>query len=130
MFSKYIGLPYSVANCWELVAKIQSEQFGISLPLFQTVNPNNTIAVAKTIAQQKQSGKWSQTVEPKHGAVVLLQRNNTPTHAGIYINIDGQAGIIHTSLATGCVFNTLSCISSQWNIAGYYMPVKGEFNDA
>ena len=126
MYSKYIGIPYAKAHCWQLVALIQKEMFCITVPMFEDINPDNIKAVASVIkSQQCERSKWQALAKPKHGCIVLMHRGGVATHAGVYIKTDIMAGVIHTSREASSHFTHFNQLCVNWNVTGYYMPIKG-----
>ena len=99
---EYVGIPYEVCDCYQLVRAVYGEVFGIELPDFSYRG-----SISKAHRIREGMTEWRE-VEPKHAApgdVILMWAGKLPTHVGIYVGREsGQGCMLHTDDPPGRSF--------------------------
>ena len=113
-FSKLVGKPYEMANCWDLVREFYMSVFHIELSKYYndlTPNPTETKNLISTNVGQftKVEGP------PEFGDIVLFKVRGIESHIGVYI---GDGKFLHSSVKTGSVIDLVD----RWKnvLVGYY----------
>lgn len=115
---KYLLIPFSRCNCWQLVRRIYADH-GIALPEFD-ITADQAVAINQAVTRQRPL--WRRLDAPKTPCVVLLRNDaDNPqlcNHFGIYL--DGR--ILHTLEKSGPA--TFKPDHPLWRhrIEGYYEP--------
>lgn len=121
---KYIGIPYSHANCAELVAQVLAKQFGRHEAAFSIIALNgnagsnfmeqwNIAKAAKNLAVEIGGG------EVEDGDLVLLESRNA-LHIGIFTILNLARCVLHTSKETGAILQRLVDVEKTYRVKGFY----------
>lgn len=103
--NRYVGMRWvegargpDAFDCWGLLAWIQREYYGVSLP-DRAVDPE---VMRDLYRDQVASGRWRISPIPADGCGVLLRGGDRP-HVGVYLSNDG-GGVLHAAEGVGVVF--------------------------
>lgn len=112
--NKFIGIPYSKMDCYQLVREASREIYGKELPEIS----DYIHQPAETIEQYQASNKWREIPSPEVGCVVVL--GQTPTfakHIGLWLG----DGVLHATRKYGSVVqDEFQLISAGYSNFRYY----------
>lgn len=82
-YSRYMGLPYTSYNCWELCCLFLQNEMGINTKRMVTIydgcfNINHVTQVA-----DKEKKRWQKVIESQKGDIVELHISKQDFHVGI-----------------------------------------------
>lgn len=126
--TKYIGIRYCPGgntidegfDCWGLFKHIQYEHFNIKLNTID-VGVYNYKNIVKAFKTKVMFTNWTSINEPIHGCGVLMNLSKVPCHVGVWVDIPGACGVIHSIDDLGVVFSTEQNLNINfWKISGYY----------
>lgn len=101
-----------------LLAWIYKQQFNINLPLISAAEGDLRCQI-KAFQAHPEHRQLVDT--PKEGDALLLRQSRHPVHVGIWIDTEGEAGVLHAYQGAGVVFQTLNSLKlSGWSIEGVY----------
>jgi hypothetical protein len=110
-------------RCWQMVAEIERDLYGRSLPPLIGPPPNLRDR-ARHFAAHEAHG-WSEVDRPEDGAVALMHRAGTPRemliHAGVFIAIE-RAGVLHCDDPCGVVFDSLLELRTRRWMPRWFIP--------
>ena len=107
-------------DCWGLLAWVYQQQFNINLPRI-SVAEGDLRSQIKAFRAHPEHRHWQQVDTPKEGDALLLRQSRHPIHVGIWIETEGEAGVLHALQGAGVVFQTLNSLKlSSWSIEGVY----------
>ena len=107
-------------DCWGLLAWVYKQQFNIHLPRI-SVNEGDLRAQVKAFRAHPEHRHWQQVDTLKEGDALLLRQSRHPIHVGIWIDTEGESGMLHSLQGAGVVFQTLNSLTlSGWSIEGVY----------
>jgi cell wall-associated NlpC family hydrolase len=114
----YIGIPWvpGESDCWHFARRVWREQFGWEVPVID-VDATSRLLSSRAFAGHAERAKWQSVSAPCNGDAVLMGRNATPSHVGIWV--DGA--ILHSLEHSGVVYtqpNALTQIGMR--VLGYY----------
>ena len=128
--SSYVGLPFldggrdrQGLDCWGLVRLVYAERLGIRLPDFAEVRAADARAVARTVADQIESGFWLPVIrgaEREFDVVVMRGhegRSGLTRHVGVVAAFDT---VLHVEQHTDAVCPRLTSPSVKFRITGIY----------
>lgn len=105
----YIGIPHKPGgegpahyDCWHLLRHLQSEYFGVEMPVAPIGDEEACLALFK---DKTATGDWVHVDQPRHGDCALLRGGMWP-HVGIYLDIDG-GGVLHSMEGPGVIWTRL-----------------------
>ncbi len=130
--AQYIGTPYSETGegpesfyCWSFFRHIEKQHFSRELPSIP--NEDHLLAVAKSFRDRGERKDWVLTDDPKDGDGVLMRQARYPTHCGVWLDIDGCAGVLHCVRGNGVVFQRMDDLTATgWKVEGVYSYVGGK----
>lgn len=112
--SERIGAPYDLAtaNCWHLATRALAALYGVEAPAFRKRDAASRKARLEAADGFRLWEGWEETEAASDGALVLMSREGCEPdlHAGVFIVLPFQAGVLHTSDPHGIVFETLGDI--------------------
>jgi hypothetical protein len=95
--NKYIGIPFSKCNCFDLVIQFYKNEFGIVVA-DPNIKANDTRNIFSKYVLEIQKN-WKTITEPKNYCIVAIANDqtipNTVQHFGIYLDI-GEGKILHS----------------------------------
>ena len=98
----FVGIPYEVCDCYQLVRAVYGEVFGIELSDFSYQD-----AVSRTRRMLEGIVEWEE-VEPEEagpGDVIVQWSGPLPAHLGVYVGREGgRACMLHTDDPPGRSF--------------------------
>lgn len=95
-YQKYIGIPYSKANCADLALMIQKNEFGKEYIDYE--KPESTSPFGYCRAVKKNIPNYlEERLIPINGCAVLLVCRGRLSHIGTYLNMNKTDYVIHTS---------------------------------
>ncbi|PWE32785.1 hypothetical protein DDZ14_08545 [Maritimibacter sp. 55A14] len=119
-WGKYVGLPFTQANCWGLVRVIFGDELGVRLPEFGDASARYMAACARlrlrqgssaelraaqaAVAQEIAAGQgaecWTDVAAPRAFDVALMTAgaDNRVRHVGVMID---EARLIHSEAGAG-----------------------------
>ena len=107
-------------DCWGLLAWVYKQQFNINLPRI-SVAEGDLRSQIKAFRAHPEHRHWQQVDSPKEGDALLLRQSRHPIHVGLWIETEGEAGVLHALQGAGVVFQTLNSLKlSSWSIEGVY----------
>ena len=93
---KYVCLPFSQYNCYELLRKIYTEEFGITLPV---IDRGSTFETRKIFKKEVANFKhWKPIKEESERDVIILRVLGYPFHIGMVIK---KGWMLHTESIVG-----------------------------
>lgn len=106
-------------DCYTFSRMIQRKHFGIDMPAID-VNPEDFRAVAMEMKSSHEKKRWQPSSSPAEGDFVLMAHAKYPSHAGIYLDVDG-GGVLHCVRGSGVVFASLAALKlSGWSHLEFY----------
>lgn len=125
----YLHKPWSPAgygpqsfNCWGLVWHVYRNHFGVTLPMYPSINAERLREVSREIAAHE--SEWIECKEPQDGCVVGLSTGQALHHVGIYIAADSGL-VLHASAGNGVIAQSLAELrASGWNRISFYQHHK------
>lgn len=111
--ASYIGTPYEVVNCWELVRHFYRDVFGIELKHYYLDFPQTRKETQGLIYTNK--GDFENVGVPKFGDIIVFKIRGVESHIGVFID---RGVFLHSSRGVGCVMDKIE----KWepHISGYY----------
>ena len=107
-------------DCWGLLVWVYQQQFKITLPHI-VVAEGDLRSQVKAFKAHSEHAHWQRVETPKEGDALLLRQSRHPIHVGIWIDTEGEAGVLHALQGVGVVFQTLNSIKlSGWSVEGIY----------
>lgn len=105
--NKVIGLPYDAykAHCWDLVEYLVPNAPKLS------VAAESLTASVRHFKEEKAKYNLQEVTEFKDGDILLLGKDKTLFHAGVYFN----GGVVHAS-TTGVVYERLQDIKRTYSL--------------
>lgn len=102
-----IGLPWVAgeSDCWSFARRVWADRFGWDVPPV-AVDPADPRAARRALAAPKTLG-WLSVDRPREGDGVMMARGAWDCHVGVWIEPDGQGGILHSVERAGVVFTVL-----------------------
>lgn len=117
--AKYMALPFSQCNCWQLVNRVYSD-LGIAVPEF-TLNASDRENI--NLAYQKEKNNWLQIDAPQAPCVAAMFNDSCDpllvNHFGVFI---GDDTILHTVQKQGVGIFKLNHPLWRYKIEGFYVP--------
>ena len=113
--SRYVGIPYSVRDCYALVREVLERECGILIP-----PPENEVSTYTTIAEAQPivDCYWNPVLyEDRAEFDVVFFKGTEMTHCGILIS---RTRFLHTSEATGAIVERLGDRYWQDRLEGCY----------
>jgi len=122
----YLGTPWVSGgdgtdgyDCYTFMRHIQRLHFGIDMPAVET-NAEDIRAVALAMREHAEKTNWHHVTQPQEGDSVLMAHAKYPSHAGVYLDVDG-GGILHCVRGQGVVFSSLTALNlSGWSRLEFY----------
>lgn len=122
-----IGLPWVAGafgpdayDCWGLFVAVQRDHFGRQLPMVD-VDPNHLRSVIRAFNRHPERESWVPVAHPEPGDGVLIRRQRMATHVGVWVEIDGEQGLLHSAQAHGVVFQAKGTFDlKSEKIVGYF----------
>lgn len=112
---KYIGLPYSIYDCWNLIKHYYKNELNILLPDYTYLNSDDINSIEK--ATDKNKTKWIKLEKPEKDCVIIFNLANHPIHIGLCID-DNR--MLHTLRGHDSVIEKFTSIKWKKRIEGYY----------
>lgn len=115
----YLNRQYSFPPCWQLVTDVYSQELGLTVNDFSTVNSSiRAIASAFRIALHKAEHGFTRAAEPVDFAVVLMSRmvGRTPTHCGIYYG----GSVLHAT-PDGVIYQDMATLGDTFKRIEYWV---------
>jgi len=107
-------------DCWGLLAWVYKQQYNINLPRI-SVAEGDLRSQIRAFRAHPEHRHWQQVDTPKEADALLLRQSRHPIHVGIWIETEGEAGVLHALQGAGVVFQTLNSLKlSGWSIEGVY----------
>lgn len=94
-------------DCWGLVCHVYKTQFGVTLPEYLDIQPEERVRVAKAMTTDTGSPPWCHVDKPQHGDLVGLSGNKAIHHVGVFLDVDGGA-VLHISSTSGVMCQRLN----------------------
>jgi cell wall-associated NlpC family hydrolase len=129
----FAGIPYEPqgrtqagCDCWGLYRLAVQDRTGISLPLWDTIDPRDGRAVARTLTGERCGEDWLPVDDPRDGDLVLLrgayaagdgQLRGGPVHVGCFV---APAAVLHVEEGIDAVIVPVTHPSVRQRILGYY----------
>lgn len=112
-YSKLIGTPYNIQDCWGIAREFYRIVFNIDLKRYYDEIPQNR-DIAKGLVYTNK-GDFKEVSSPQFGDLILIKLFGIESHIAIYID---ENTILHTQHRVGCNLDKLS----KWKrlIVGYY----------
>ena len=90
----YIGVPFEVANCWELARRVLRDQRGIELPdyagLYDPARALEDLSAARVveelIVQERATAAWKRVEVPEPFDVILLRMLGHVSHCAVVVD--------------------------------------------
>jgi len=123
---RYIGLPfepngrdYSGVDCWGLVYLVYRHEFGIELPLYEGVYPDQSIHSIQGAHNHidEVKGDFHVVTEPQEHDIILIRiYGNLVSHVGLYL---GKGEMLH--IMSGIDSTVERIAGTRWKnrISGY-----------
>lgn len=111
-YIRFIGIPHSNMDCWELCQYFYREVFFKELPNIYLKAPKGEECISIVNAERNILQK---VLSPEFGDIVLMNIGGYPSHVGIYL---GEGKVLQTFQKTGSAIHSLR----KWEktILGYY----------
>ncbi|MDH5393948.1 MAG: hypothetical protein OEY11_12235 [Gammaproteobacteria bacterium] len=90
---QYVGLPYAVADCAALAAKVQLEVFGAVIKIPEARAGNVRALSEQIIAAQTEVA--TPIAQPVEGCAVLMMGRGRLNHVGVFTCINGIDYVLH-----------------------------------
>lgn len=122
----YLGTPWVSGgdgtlgfDCYTFMRHIQREHFGIDMPMINAA-PENYREVVANMRHHDEKSNWQHVTDPREGDSVLMAHAKYPSHAGIYLDVDG-GGVLHCVRGQGVVFSSHAALKlSGWSRLEFY----------
>lgn len=112
-----IGMP--APDCWAFARQVWADRFGAVLPVLP-YDATDHRALRRQLEGAESHG-WIQVLEPKEGDAVLMTRGLRPCHVGIWIEPDGDRGVLHWVEGQGVAYTPPSQIGGMgYAIASFW----------
>lgn len=126
-----IGLPWvsgaygpDAYDCWGLFVTVQREHFGRHLPRVH-VDATNLRSVVRAFNRHPERQSWVPVPQPELGDGVLISRKRLANHVGVWVEIDGKPGLLHSAQAHGVVFQAQGTFDpNSKRLVGYFRHVR------
>jgi len=118
--AKYIGTPFvnGETDCYGLVRKVYSEQFGVVMPVV-SADALSTISAVKAMLGYDR-GDWSPVDTPQDGDVVQMGHAHRPHHVGVWV-AHGNGKILHSTEQYGAIIQSVQqAQATGWKILNIY----------
>jgi len=107
-------------DCWGLLVWVYQQQFNINLPNI-AVAEGDLRSQVKAFHAHPENAHWQRVEKPKEGNALLLRQSRHPIHVGLWIDTEGESGVLHALQGAGVVFQTLNSLKlSGWSVEGIY----------
>lgn len=121
----YIGTPYVVCNCVQLVGKVLSEVYGLTaVGNALSAEPEHTAgSLARCEAIRLKQTHYAETRgfgAEESGDGVVLSSGGRLQHVGIYLEKDGRRWVLHTTKENGAVLESLEAICGKYKLVAFY----------
>jgi hypothetical protein len=117
-FARYIGTPWEAGaqgpdsyDCWGFFRMIQSEHFGVDVPLVIAPDYDDTTVLVDLFRTHGENSRWESVARPSHGDAVIIHK---PFHIGVWLDIDG-GGVLHCVRGSGVIFTK----DFNWRTSGF-----------
>jgi len=107
--TKYLGKPWKEDyDCYAFFLEVQKKEFGLKEQLdFVPPNYSNRKKAIEFVENSEDvKTHWKDICIPTEGDAVLFGASNHSFHIGIWVNIDGESGVIHCQIGHGVVFTS------------------------
>lgn len=115
-WGKYIGIPYTVAHCWQLVRLVYADRLGVVLPSYGEVSHEKLIEVARTMHTGAAQECWQPVTDPQELDVCLLRGRSAVWHVGVMTD---PRHVLHTERATDAVRVPIDSIHIRGRVQGF-----------
>ena len=90
---KYVGLPFEIYNCWQLICLVYKKEFNTLIPTYENEYDDalDKEKISKIYARELKL--WVKTDVPKPPDIVVCRVKGQPWHAGIMLD---EGTMLHT----------------------------------
>jgi hypothetical protein len=117
----------ATANCWHLATNALATLYGTAMPAFRKRDAATKKARVKAANGFAVWDGWEEIKGAADGALVLMSKDGCEPdlHAGVFIVLPFQSGILHTNDPHGVVFETIGDVthSRGFNIIRFFRPI-------
>jgi cell wall-associated NlpC family hydrolase len=107
-------------DCWGLLVWVYQQRYGIELPRI-AVAEGSVREQVRAFHAHPERAHWQNIEKPEEGDALLLRQSRHPIHVGIWIDANGEAGVLHALQGSGVVFQNLNSLQiSGWSVEGIY----------
>jgi cell wall-associated NlpC family hydrolase len=117
-YSKVIGIPYDVLDCWGIVKKFYSLH-GVDLPDHYTKRPSSLKLSEETIAESLDY--YIKVNEMQYGDILVINLAGTNSHIGCYV---GGGRFLHTTIKSNSCLDRVAAWKRR--IIAIYRPKNEE----
>lgn len=122
MTSRYVngGREWPNYDCWGLVRHAFLTIHGISLPLYQELDADDSLR--KSRHHEQLTARDLATCEPQHGAIAAVVTGRVCQHVGLCVDLLGDIYVLETDEQTGPRVVTLDKYKEDYINVRYYAP--------
>ena len=117
----YIGTPFEVCNCWQLVCRVYRDQLDIVLPDLENSyrDPKDRLAIA-ALYERELKRCWQPTREAALFTAVVFLIRGQPWHVGLVIDAENEF-MLHT-------FEHIDCVLERYSLSVWRRRIEGFYN--
>jgi cell wall-associated NlpC family hydrolase len=101
-FSKIIGIPYDVLDCWGVVKKFYGLH-GIELPEHYTKRPSSLKLSEETIRESLDF--YTKVNDMRYGDILVINLAGTNSHIGVFV---GDGRFLHTTIKSNSCLDRIA----------------------
>lgn len=115
-WGKYVGIPYTALNCWQLVRMVYASERGIVLPSYAEIDAANLLAIARTMKAGAEGETWQPVDAPAALDVCLMRGRSSVWHVGVMTD---PAHVLHSERATDAVRVPVGALHMRGRVTGF-----------
>lgn len=122
-WGKYVGTPYTVLNCWQLVRMVYAGERGVVLPSYAEIDAASLVQIARTMKADADGETWQPSTAPEAFDVCLMRGRSAVWHVGVMTD---PAHVLHSEKATDAVRVPINALHMRGRITGFRRYIGNE----
>lgn len=91
--ARYVGLPYTEADCAALAARVLAEEFGKRVPVEAEDRAPSALGRARQV--EAAARQFVRVEAPQEGDLVVMRCRGRPSHVGVLACVGGVDHVLH-----------------------------------
>ena len=118
--ARYVGLPYTEADCAALAARVLVEQFGKFTPVEAVDRAPSALGRARQVQAAAQA--FVRVERPEEGDLVVMHCRGRPSHVGVLARVGGVDHVLHAlkNQGSACLHKVRDLPRLGLQVEGFY----------